>query len=229
MNSNADSLQGQLNTTFVEPTASTAEPASQLTGVTTKTTAVTPGVRGTPVVKPNTTTTANSLTTTTSPNASGATSDAQAQLPTDADFKATTDALQTTRTSLTVWVASNDGFMPALGTAGGSGWDAMIENGLIAAAPKNSYVSGPNADKVVIGFKPDTKFHQEYGWIFNPETGQLWAAGFDANDKPLSKTPTPTANMNTAGEPTTTAQSTQNSSPNQSQTSVTVEDLPNQK
>ncbi len=54
-------------------------------------------------------------------------------------------------------------------------------------APRNTYIDGPNAAKVVVGFKPDEKVHSDYGWIFNPETGQIWASGFDTSDNPLPK------------------------------------------
>jgi len=57
---------------------------------------------------------------------------------------------------------------------------------LITKLPANEYVGGKNANKVVMGTSPDTKFHADYGWIFNHQTGQLWAAGFDLNDKPLT-------------------------------------------
>jgi hypothetical protein len=40
---------------------------------------------------------------------------------------------------------------------------------------------------VVVGEKPSETFTSDYGWIFNPKTGQLWAAGFDAKDRPLAK------------------------------------------
>jgi hypothetical protein len=48
-------------------------------------------------------------------------------------------------------------------------------------------VGGPNATKVVIAEKPDVRFHADYGWVYNPKTGELWAAGFDAKDRALDK------------------------------------------
>lgn len=68
-----------------------------------------------------------------------------------------------------------------------NGWAPLIEADLISAAPVNGWVGGENATVVVAGEKADTRFHQDYGWIFNPKTGQLWAAGFDANDQPLER------------------------------------------
>jgi hypothetical protein len=54
-------------------------------------------------------------------------------------------------------------------------------------APANGWVGGDNATKVVVGEGPDTRFQTNYGWIYNPKTGKLWAAGFDAKDRPLVK------------------------------------------
>ena len=81
----------------------------------------------------------------------------------------------------------NSGQTPKLGDGENNGWTDLVNAQLVKVAPANSYVGGPNASKIVLGEKPDATFQSNYGWIFNPKTNQLWAAGFDAKDRPLSK------------------------------------------
>ncbi len=81
----------------------------------------------------------------------------------------------------------NSGQAPNLGCGDNSGWDDLFTAQLMKQAPANGYVGGDNASKVVVGENPDTQFHTNYGWIYNPKTGKLWAAGFDASDRPLAK------------------------------------------
>ena len=83
----------------------------------------------------------------------------------------------------------NDKKLPALGTGSGDGWESFVDSKMIKESPRNDYVGGDNATRVVLGSKPDTSFHANYGWIFNPQTGEIWAAGFDASGQPLSKNP----------------------------------------
>lgn len=97
----------------------------------------------------------------------------------------------------------NDKKLPPLGTGSGDGWQSFVDSNMIKESPRNDYVGGTNATRVVLGSKPDTNFHSNYGWIFNPETGELWAAGFDVAGKPLPRTTagvTTPANTNPAVE-----------------------------
>ena len=96
------------------------------------------------------------------------------------------NTLAEVRTYIGVWMSEN-GAVPGLGYGENSGWEALTSTGLMPEAPRNTYIDGPNAARVVVGFKPDEKVHSDYGWIFNPETGQIWAAGFDTSDNPLPK------------------------------------------
>ena len=43
--------------------------------------------------------------------------------------------------------------------------------------------------RIIHGAAADTAFHQDYGWIFDPDTGSVWAAAFDDNDAPLPRVP----------------------------------------
>jgi hypothetical protein len=91
------------------------------------------------------------------------------------------------RGQIQLFAAMNNGQRPQLGNVEGAGWTALIEKQMLPFAPANSYVGGPNSTKVVIGQGPDASFQTSYGWIYNPETGQLWAAGFNSSDVPFAR------------------------------------------
>ena len=55
--------------------------------------------------------------------------------------------------------------------------------------PVNAYVGGVNGRIVVYGSAPDSAYHSDYGWIYNPDNGEVYAAGFDADDEPLPRDP----------------------------------------
>jgi hypothetical protein len=95
--------------------------------------------------------------------------------------------LPTLRSRITSYTESNSGVRPTLGTTEGRGWGDLLTSKLVPMPVMNFWVGGPNADLVVVGTTPDKAFHRDYGWIYNPETGQLWAAGFDGNDQPLPR------------------------------------------
>jgi type IV pilus secretin PilQ/predicted competence protein len=114
----------------------------------------------------------------------------------DTDKKAVADVRQTLpglRGQIELYGLMNAGQMPNLGSGENFGWDELFTAQLMKAPPSNGYVGGPNASKVVVGESPDQSFHTNYGWIYNPKTGKLWAAGFDASDRPLSKSSSATA------------------------------------
>jgi hypothetical protein len=50
-------------------------------------------------------------------------------------------------------------------------------------------VNQSNGSKVILRDSPDTAFTSDYGWIYDPNTGNLWAASYDANDKPIPQVP----------------------------------------
>jgi type IV pilus secretin PilQ/predicted competence protein len=98
-----------------------------------------------------------------------------------------TQTLPGLRGHVELFTLMNSGTLPELGNEQDNGWNALLAAGQIKTVPANPYVGGPNAQKIVVGDKPDTTFHNDYGWIYNPKTGQLWAAGFDASDRPLCR------------------------------------------
>ena len=95
----------------------------------------------------------------------------------------------------------NSGQQPELGKGEHNGWAELVSAQFIKTAPVNTYVGGENGSKVVIGEKPSDTFQSDYGWVFNPKTGQLWAAGFDAKDRPLAKSTASAAKPATKTEP----------------------------
>lgn len=91
------------------------------------------------------------------------------------------------RAQIDLFTVMNSGTRPALGRPDQDGWQDLTSAQLINEGPANPYVGGANSRKVVIGDKPDTRYHTDYGWVYNPATGQLWAAGFDHAERPLAK------------------------------------------
>jgi type IV pilus secretin PilQ/predicted competence protein len=97
--------------------------------------------------------------------------------------------LPTIRSQIQTFRDDNDGVLPTMGSENHRGWAELIDEGLIRMPVTNVWVGGPNCDVVITRTTPDAGFHRDYGWIFNPETGQLWAAGFDASDRPFPRKP----------------------------------------
>ncbi len=140
--------------------------------------------------------------TTTQQQQTGPQTEAQLQQDSVAAVKRVLPAL---RGQIDLYSVMNDGALPDLGHgSGSSGWQSLVDSQMIRTAPVNPWIGGPNASKVVIGAAPDTKFHTNYGWIYNPQTGQLWAAGFDAKEAPLDRFAAAQPTTNTSVATTTT-------------------------
>lgn len=102
----------------------------------------------------------------------------------DAKHQATIDQLVKLRQAVAVYYVRNNATFPAI-TAGAGTWGELMTDGYFRYVPENLHVGGPNANVITIGTAADTAKTDAYGWIFNPTTGDVWAASFDANDKPL--------------------------------------------
>ncbi|GIW73780.1 MAG: hypothetical protein KatS3mg103_0302 [Phycisphaerales bacterium] len=74
-------------------------------------------------------------------------------------------------------------------TAGDGTWGQIVSDtgNYLMAPPVNAWVGGENRRVITLSDTPDDSFHTNYGWIFDPTSGQVWAAGFDGNDVPLPK------------------------------------------
>ena len=102
----------------------------------------------------------------------------------DAKQQATISQLVKLRNALNVYYFRNNSVFPTV-TAGNGTWGQLMGDGYFKEPPTNTHVGGPNANMISIGSGPDSAFTTSYGWIFNPVTGDVWAASFDGNDKPL--------------------------------------------
>ncbi len=96
--------------------------------------------------------------------------------------------LEKLRRALDVYQARWSNALPAV-QAGDGTWGPLVGGSgeYLKEAPRNPYIGGTNARVIAIASEPDSAFHTGYGWIFDPTTGQVWAAGFDANDQPLPR------------------------------------------
>lgn len=105
----------------------------------------------------------------------------------DAQRVGTYDQLQKIRKALAIYYVRSGNVYPNI-TAGAGTWGEMIGNApYLREAPKNMYVGGANANLIVINNVADTAYHMNYGWVWDPTTGNIWAAGYDANDDPLPR------------------------------------------
>lgn len=114
--------------------------------------------------------------------------------------KLTTD-LTSIRTYIERFEAVNNGELPLLGyNADGVGqlfgWVDLVEMGFLSVIPSNPFVPANVARTVAIRLAPDAAFDPSYGFAYNPETGEVWANGFNLadfprNDMPASKSELP--------------------------------------
>jgi type IV pilus assembly protein PilQ len=115
----------------------------------------------------------------------------------------TTTLLSTLRNQIELFSVKNHGELPALGAGEAFGWQPLIDQRYLRTPPVNPWLTGPNASRVVIGRGPDSDSHEDYGWIYNPQTGQLWAAATDDDGRALAHTDVP-PEAPPAGEPAVT-------------------------
>lgn len=115
--------------------------------------------------------------------------------------RGTQNLLAFVRQSIQTYKNTHNGQLPNLGSGKFSGWNDLIEARLINFAPVNFWVGGANADAVVVGTGPVGAFTTQYGWVYNPKTGQVWATGFDARGKALARVPDSNQNTSTANVP----------------------------
>ena len=110
----------------------------------------------------------------------------------EAAAKATYNELQKLRRTIGVWRVRNPGEPPPFVDGDGElGWGPIVGNQreYLQGAPTNSWISGPNAKvlRIEAGAAPDTAFHTDYGWKFDPDTWEVYAGGFDDHDNPIPR------------------------------------------
>jgi type II secretory pathway pseudopilin PulG len=114
----------------------------------------------------------------------------------ESSVSATYTDLQKIRRALGVYQTRNFGQLPpvaegdAVGVFDGTGpWGPLVNNSgeYFLNPPINAYVGNPNGRIIVYGNAPDPVYHTDYGWIYDPDTGEVYAAGFDVEDRPLPR------------------------------------------
>lgn len=99
---------------------------------------------------------------------------------------ATYSELQKIRRHIGVFRSRHEGSLPAVLEGDGT-WGQLVSRDHFLSAPVNAWTGGQNGHVIVFGSGPDVAFHQDYGWIYDDTTGDVWAAGFDAEDQPLPR------------------------------------------
>ena len=106
----------------------------------------------------------------------------------DSAATATYSELQKLRRHVGVFRARNSDSLPDV-EAGDGSWGQLVSADHFLAAPVNAWVGGANARTIVVmpNAVPDAAYHTNYGWIYDPTDGDIFAAGFDAEDEPLPR------------------------------------------
>ncbi len=111
-----------------------------------------------------------------------------AQASVDAQTTATYTEVQKLRRHIEVFKVRNSNALPSVAVGDGTWGELVGVNGeYLMAPPYNAWVGEPHGHDIIFGTGPDTAFHQDYGWIYDPTTGDIWAGAFDANDQPLPR------------------------------------------
>ena len=106
----------------------------------------------------------------------------------DARQGTTFSELQKIRRHVDMFRARNAATLPAVVADSDGDWGELVgrDSEYLQAAPVNAHVGGANARRIRLATAPDSAFHTDYGWIFDPATGRVWAAAFDALDRPIN-------------------------------------------
>lgn len=102
----------------------------------------------------------------------------------DAAAAATKSELRKIRQHVDVYRVRNSGQLPPIEEGDGT-WGPLISDDYLMAPPVNAWVGGDNRRVIAFGNAADDTFQSDYGWIYDPVTGSIWAGGFDADDQPL--------------------------------------------
>lgn len=110
-----------------------------------------------------------------------------ASATTQAKEVATLEHLGRLRNAIAVYYVRNNGAFPGI-SAGRGTWGELTANGYLKfPGPTNDWIGGENRQVIIIGNSADTSYHEDYGWIYDPATGNAWAAGFDFEDRALPR------------------------------------------
>lgn len=110
----------------------------------------------------------------------------------DATDEASTNSavheVQKLRRAIEVYKVRNANVLPDVAEGEGTWGGLVLDAGeYLKSAPLNPYVGSGAAKVIVFGDGPDDAYQTDYGWIYDPDTGDVWAGGFDAEDEPFPK------------------------------------------
>jgi prepilin-type N-terminal cleavage/methylation domain-containing protein len=117
----------------------------------------------------------------------------------NAQSTATHDALQKVRRAVNIYRVRHGGAMPPIVEGDGredpdtglTCWGELVgtSGDYMLGVPINQWVSGANARRVVVvpNAVPDAVFQTDYGWIFDPVNGEVWAGSFNESDEALPR------------------------------------------
>ncbi|MBL4809340.1 MAG: type II secretion system protein [Phycisphaerales bacterium] len=101
----------------------------------------------------------------------------------DAAIATAQTELNKVRRAVEVFMVSNANALPTV-VAGDGTWGEIVTPAYLREAPKNQYVGGDNSMVIAIGNGPDVAYQTTHGWVYDAATGQVWAGGFDGQDRP---------------------------------------------
>ncbi len=106
----------------------------------------------------------------------------------DSQINATVTDLQRIRRHVGVFQARNNMTLPAVEEGLGT-WGQVIGRDYLFSSPINHFIGGTDARRIIFRTAPDAEYPsaENYGWIYDPATGDIWAAGFDAQDRELPR------------------------------------------
>jgi general secretion pathway protein G len=95
------------------------------------------------------------------------------------------DQLNKVRNVLAVYEIRHPNERPSIVEGDGT-WGELV-GPYFRRPPINHWVGPQTGTRIVFGTGPDTEYQNEYGWIYDEETGKVWAGGFDMYDEPIPK------------------------------------------
>lgn len=110
-----------------------------------------------------------------------------AQATEEAAVSATVGQLRKLQDALEVYQIRN-GYVKPTVVAGSGTWGEIVTGGdYLRRPPINRWVGPETGAVIIFGQGPDTGFHTSYGWIYNEDTAEVWAAAFDEDGNPFPK------------------------------------------
>jgi general secretion pathway protein G len=94
--------------------------------------------------------------------------------------------LEKLRRAINVYMGVNAGQVPVV-SAGDGTWGAIVSPNYLKQPPVNPWVGSSNGRRIVLRATPDATYQATAGWIFDPASGEVWAGGFDGQDRPIAR------------------------------------------